>query len=41
MTTRCGMICSDQLTAEDYYNIITCSGYGVPAIDSVGQALCD
>lgn len=27
----------DQLTAEDYYNIITCSGYGVPAIDSVGK----
>ena len=27
----------DQLTADDYYNIITCSGYGVPAINSVGK----
>ena len=27
----------DQLTDEDYYNIITCSGYGVPAIASVGK----
>lgn len=31
----------DQLTAEDYYNIITRSGYGVPGYRQRRQALCD